>query len=192
VHCPNPGAMTGMADPGARVLVSRRDDSRRKLPWTWELVQSGRSWVAVNTALANPVVRHWLERGDLWPDVKFERAEVKHGDVRFDFGLADGGLLEVKTVTLMGPRGLAAFPDSKTERGRRHIDTLADLQGIRRVLLFFVARGDARAVRPADEIDPAYGAALRRAVARGVEVHAVRAHFSPHGVRRGPFLDVIL
>jgi len=61
------------------------------------------------------------------------------------------------------------------------------------VLVFFVARGDVQAVRPADEVDPAYGAALRAAVRAGVEVLAVRAHFTRDGrVRRGPRLEVVL
>ena len=40
---------------------------------------------------------------------------------------------------------LAAFPDAVTERGRRHLETLAAVRGVRRVLLFFVARPDVEA-----------------------------------------------
>ena len=189
VHCANPGAMTGCAEPGSPVLLSRAQNPRRKLALTWELVRVGRTWVCVNTAAANRCVGKWLRSGQLLPGLGPIRSEVRHGDARFDFGF-DGGLLEVKTVTLADGR-IGAFPDSVSERARRHVETLAAATG-RRLLVYFVARGDLRAVRPADEIDPKYGAALRRAVEAGVEVLAVRARFTPEGVRRGPLLDVIL
>ena len=84
-----------------------------------------------------------------------------------------------------------AFPDAVTVRGRRHLETLARLRGVRRVLCYFVARADVEAVRPAVEIDPAYAQALRDAVRAGVEVIAVRAHFTRRGVVRGPLLPVV-
>ena len=196
VHCPNPGAMTGLADPGTPMLLSHHPGTRRKLAWSWELARAGDAWVCVNTAIANKVVAAWIEAGTLFPELGPARAEVRYGDSRLDFRFFDGSLLEVKSVTLMGEAGVAAFPDAKTERGRRHVETLAaagDDPGVkRRLLLFFVARSDAVAVRPADEIDPKYGAALRAAVEAGVEVHAVRADFGPDGVTQGPFLDVLL
>ena len=191
VHCPNPGAMTGCDRPGSAVLLSDSENPRRKLRFTWELVRVGRTWVCIDTLVANRVVRRWLEVGHLLPGYETVRPEVKRGDSRFDFALDDTCIVEVKSVTLKLD-GLAAFPDSVTERGRRHLDTLAGLRGVRRVLVFFVARSDVSAVRPADEIDAAYGAALRRAVEAGVEVLAVRGRFTRRGVERGPFLEVVL
>lgn len=190
-HCPNPGAMTGLMEPGSAVLLSRSDSPHRKLPYTWELVRVGRTWVCVNTAVANRVVGHWLESGRLLPGYGTVRREVPHGRSRFDFALDDRCLVEVKTVTLKVD-GVGAFPDTVTERGRRHLETLARLRNRRRVLVYFVARADVAAVRPADEIDPAYGRALRRAVRAGVEVVAVQARFTRRGVRRGPELEVIV
>jgi len=190
-HCPNPGAMTGLAKPGSAVLLSQSDSPRRKLPYTWELVRVGRTLVCVNTAVANRVVGRWLETGQLLPEYGTVRREVARGRSRFDFLLDDRCLVEVKTVTLKVD-GVGAFPDSVTERGRRHLETLARLRNTRRVLVYFVARADVTAVRPADEIDPAYGRALRRAVRAGVEVVAVQARFTRRGVRRGPRLEVIV
>ena len=190
-HCPNPGAMTGLAEPGSAVLLSRSDAPHRKLPYTWELVRVGRIWVGVNTAVANRVVGRWLETGQLLPGYRTVRREVARGRSRFDFALDDRCLVEVKSVTLRVD-GVGAFPDSITTRGRRHVETLARLEDVRRVLVYFVARADVSAVRPADEIDPAYGRALRRAVRAGVEVVAVQARFTRRGVRKGPELEVIV
>jgi sugar fermentation stimulation protein A len=191
VHCANPGAMTGCAEPGSAVLLSDSGNPRRKLRHTWELVRVKRTWVCVNTAVANRVVGRWLETGRLLPGEGPVRREVVREDSRFDFALGERCLVEVKSVTLK-VGDTAAFPDAVTERGRRHLETLGRLRGLRRVLVFFVARADVSAVRPADEIDPAYGRALRDALRDGVEVLAVRARFTRRGVTRGPFLDLIL
>jgi sugar fermentation stimulation protein A len=191
-HCANPGSMLGLNRPGSAVLLSRSANPARKLPFTWELVRRGRTWVCVNTQVANRVVAHWIEMRRIDGLVGEVRREVSVAGSRFDFRVGDDCLVEVKTVTLrLGEEG--AFPDSVTERGRRHLETLARLEGYRRILLYFVARSDVAAVRPAREIDPAYADALRHAVDRGVEVIAIRAGFGPKGgVRRGPRLDVIL
>src|SRR5580658_4252974 len=59
VHVANPGAMTGLAAPGARVWLSRSDKASRKLPYSWELVEadlgSGAELVGVNTAHPNVI-----------------------------------------------------------------------------------------------------------------------------------------
>jgi sugar fermentation stimulation protein A len=191
VHCPNPGAMTGCATPGAAVLLSASADPRRRLRLTWELVRVGRTWVCVNTAVANRVVARWLETGRLLPGHRSVRREVPVPGGRLDFALDGRTFVEVKSVTLRTGE-VAAFPDAVTRRGRRHVEALRRLRGARRVLVFFVARGDVKAVRPADEIDPAYGAALRRAVRAGVEVVAVSARFGRRGVAMGARLPVLL
>jgi len=69
---------------------------------------------------------------------------------------------------------VAAFPDAVTQRGAKHLRELASLarQGIRAVQLYCVNLTGIEAVRPAEEIDAAYAAALRAAVADGVEVLA--------------------
>ncbi|MEZ6187974.1 MAG: DNA/RNA nuclease SfsA [Planctomycetota bacterium] len=200
-HTANPGAMTGLATPGSRVLLSHHPHGKRKLPYSWQIVYVGRTPVGVNPALANPLVREALERGVIaelrgYPHL---HAEVPVGDSRLDFELSAPGrprcLVEVKSVTLRdGSAGL--FPDAPSERGRRHLHELATLvaAGERAALLFLVQRGDVRRVGPAREVDPAYGVALDEARAAGVEVLAYRAAVEPSRRRirvvgRLPLLD---
>jgi len=192
VHCPNPGAMTGLAEPGCAVLVSDSGNPRRKLRFTWELARAGRTWVCVNTQVANRVVAHWLETRQFLSGYETVEREVRHGRSRFDFRLDGRDLVEVKTVTLKTADGPGAFPDAVTKRGLRHVEALARMRGRRRVLVYFVARGDVTAVRLAEEIDPAYARACRRAARAGVEFVAVQGRFSRRGVRRGPLCKVIL
>ena len=185
VHCPNPGAMTGMDRPGSAVRYSTSDNPKRKLAHTLEMVRVGRIWVGIHTLRANQLVARALAL-DRLPGIRGYRrvdAEVQAGPgSRLDFALADHprdprpAWLEVKSATLA--RGdTARFPDSVTARGRRHLETLADLcaRGHRAILLFVVQRGDCLRVECAHEIDPAYAEALGHARAAGVEILAVGA-----------------
>jgi sugar fermentation stimulation protein A len=193
VHCPNPGSMLGCAPVGAAVRCSDSADPRRKLRYTLEMVRVGRAWVGVNTLRANGFARSLLEAGDPRPlsgYASVEREVVVGEGSRLDFRLgghardARPAFVEVKSVTLA--RGRAArFPDSRSVRATRHAEALARLRrgGARAVLLFVVQRADCDWVEPADDIDPAYGAALRAAAGAGVELLAVRARVGPGGLR---------
>jgi sugar fermentation stimulation protein A len=190
-HCANPGSMRTCLEPGSRGWLSRSDDPRRKLRYTWQIAEVGRSRVYVYPAGANLLVKEGIEAGVVrelagYPSL---RSEVSYGArSRVDLLLeGDSGrcYVEVKNATLRLAASLAGFPDAVTERGLRHLDELEAMvaQGHRAVLLFCVSRTDARALAPADEIDPAYGHALRRAARRGVELLAYRALVSPREVR---------
>ena len=192
VHCPNPGSMLGCATPGAAVRCSTSDNPKRKLRHTLEMIRVGRAWVGLHTGRANAIVARALEAGVV-PELSAYREirrEVRIGErTRLDFALGrrpgDRRLayVEVKSVTLADGR-LALFPDSVTERGRRHVETLARLRrrGSRAVLLFLVQRADCDRVTPADAIDPAYGEALRAAARAGVEIIALGARVTARAI----------
>lgn len=202
VHCPNPGSMLGCDRAGAAVRCSTSDDPRRRLRHTLEMIRLGSTWVGLHTLRANQLVRLALEAGALpglagYRSIRPEATAARGS--RLDFRLAGHpsdartAWVEVKSVTLARARR-AEFPDSVTLRGQKHVDTLRRLErrGQRAVLLFVVQRADCDAVGPADAIDPAYGAALRRAARDGVEVRAVRARVSPRGIRLEGSLPVQL
>ena len=202
VHCPNPGSMLGCAEPGSAVRCSTSDNPKRKLRHTLEMIRIGRAWVGLHTGRANAVVARALESGAVrelsgYREIRSEvRADHRS---RLDFQLSgrprDGRVawVEVKSVTL-AEDGLARFPDSVTERGRRHLETLMALrgEGARAALLFLVQRADCDRVAPADDIDPEYGRTLREAAKSGVEIFALGARVAPSGIRVERRLPVVL
>ena len=190
VHCPNTGAMTGCAEPGARVWLSTSQVKTRKYRHTWELVKTGRGLACVHSALANRVAREAFVAGgvpgcETYSDI---RSEVKYGaGSRADLLLErpDGRVyVEVKSVTLCRGAGRGAFPDAVSERGRKHIRELQSvLAADTRALLFFcVLHNGIRSVSAAGDIDPAYREALAQAMAVGVEVLAWRVRVSTSGL----------
>lgn len=181
-HLPNPGRLEELLQGGAPVLLQRRAGHRRKTAHDMVAVRKGGVWVSVDTRLPNRAVGKWLARGTL-PEFRAYRRvrpEVTLGESRIDFLLRDGRdcYLEVKSCTLVEGDD-ALFPDAPTERGRRHVETLATAaaRGLRSSVLFVVQRPDASLFRPREETDPAFADALRKASARGVEVYAYRSRF---------------
>lgn len=201
IHCPNTGSMLNCMAPGARIWFSRSSDPQRKLAGTWELVETPHGRLAcINTARANPLVEEALRLGLIEELRGFSalRREVRYGaeNSRVDFCLDYPGgqlFLEVKSVTLgYADSPVAAFPDARTERAAKHLRELAALsrQGVRAVLLYCVNLSGIQSVRVAEEIDPFYAAALRDAVAAGVEILAYASEISPRHIRLAQRIDL--
>ncbi|MCV4285418.1 DNA/RNA nuclease SfsA [Pseudomonas capsici] len=194
IHCPNTGSMLNCMLPGGRVWFSRSNDPKRKLPGTWEISETPQGrFACINTGRANALVEEALRAGVISELNGFTalKREVAYGQEksRVDFRLEypEGYVyVEVKSVTLgFDESNVAAFPDAVTQRGARHLRELAALarEGVRAVLLYCVNITGIDAVRPAEEIDPAYAAALREAVTAGVEVLAYGVQLTPEEIR---------
>jgi sugar fermentation stimulation protein A len=181
VHCPNPGRMLGLLEPGSPVRLSTSANPERRLAHTLEMIRVDRTWVGLNTLRANAVARAAFAGGYApFAGYRELRREVRHGGSRIDFHLvghdsAPDAFVEVKSATLSRVPGVAEFPDAVTERGYRHVKLLERLarRGARAALLFVVQRADCERVTLAEDLDPDYARALRRAAARGVEVAAL-------------------
>lgn len=192
-HCANPGAMTGMADPGMRVWVEPNDDPKKKLKFAWKIVEVEGGLVGVDTGLPNKVVEEALRAGAIPAFHGYDeiRREVKYGTgSRIDFLLTGGGrpdcYLEVKCVTLR--RGdWAEFPDTKTARGAKHLHELTEMakSGARAATLYLAHRADYTDMRIASDIDPAYSAAHAEAKTAGMETYAFAASVSLTSVTLG-------
>ena len=180
-HCANPGSMMGVAIEGARVWVHEHGDKKRKLAFSWELVEVDQTLIPINTTNPNRIVAEAVEKGVI-PELAGYgdmAREVKYGEgSRIDLLLSDSSsrkkpcYVEIKNVHLSRQPGLAEFPDSVTKRGAKHLAELARVaaHGDRAVMLFVVQRGDCRRFAPAADLDPAYAEALKQAVSAGVEL----------------------
>jgi sugar fermentation stimulation protein A len=177
-HCPNSGAMKACAAPDRPVYLSYHDTPKRKLKYTWEMIDMPDSLVGVNTLIPNRLVKKSIEAG-LVDELKaydqvFSEVKVGHGS-RLDLMLrkanGESCFVEVKNCTLVEGK-TAYFPDAVTARGRKHLLELQRLasQGNRCVMFFLIQRMDAVQFRPADHIDSAYGGELRKAHKNGVEI----------------------
>lgn len=183
----DPGALA-MVEPGSTVLCSPVDDPERKTDHDAIAVAVGDRYVSLRAALANDLFAAVLER-DLLPEfrpyeaVEREPALPDHGrtDFRLD-GAADAppAYVEVKSCT-HAEGGVAMFPDRPTERGRRHLRSLADLaaDGDDCHLVFVVQRADVTAFRPFREVDPAFADRLADVRDRGVGLRVVATAFDP-------------
>lgn len=207
VHCPNTGSMKNcvLGEP-QQALISDSGNPKRKYRHTLEALQVAHGhWAGVNTSRTNALVEEAVRAArvaELNPQDGVER-EVKYGDSRFDLALGERHdphtFIEVKNVTLgPGPGdsddGVIAFPDSVTQRGQKHLQTLMKVaaSGKRAVLFFCVQHSGATTARPADEIDARYGELLREAVGAGVDVLAWRVALSEAEFRVERPLPVLL
>lgn len=187
VHVPNSGRMRELLIHGAEVRLAPAHSPGRRTAFDLALVQGMGGWVSVDARLPPRLFAEWLQQGGGGPLAGWQpvRAEVAVGSSRVDLLLGRGDercWVETKSVTLVRG-GVALFPDAPTERGRRHLHTLAALaeSGQCAAVAFVVQRGDATCFRPNDETDPAFGAALRDAIRRGVTVLCCACRISGEG-----------
>ena len=190
VHCPNTGAMSGCQTAESVVWLSYHDSLKRKLAWTWELVETETGLACIHSSRANDVVEEALRLGyfpSLFPTGAELRREVKIAEgSRADFFIqAEVGLyIEVKSVTLHCGDGLGAFPDAVSARATKHLGELqaAIARGHRAALFFAVLHSGITRVAPAKDIDPTYAAALQQAMASGVEVYTLLNDITVGGI----------
>ncbi|MEM9233944.1 MAG: DNA/RNA nuclease SfsA [Pseudomonadota bacterium] len=207
VHCPNPGAMLGVAPENARCWVSRSPNKARKLPLTLEIVEcpgpDGSALVGINTHRPNALAEEALRAGrikGIEADVPLRR-EVRYGEEKSRIDLlaepegSPATYIEVKNCHFLRREDrVAEFPDCVTARGLKHLRELIIMveQGHRALMLFIVQRGDAEGVAPAEDLDPKYADGLREAAASGVEIQALRCDVSPTGITATTQVPIIL
>ena len=197
VHTNNTGSMMGLLRPGREVFLSRSENPNRKLPYTLEMINTGDTWVGVNTLVPNRILKLGWQHQQIQQlqSYKSFKSEVKTGDSRLDacFYHENKTLwVEAKNVTLVED-DVASFPDAVTVRGQKHIQTLIQLcqQGMKTALFFFIQRTDAKCFSPADYIDPVYAKMFYQAIDAGVQIWPYQAVISTKGIGIGNCLKII-
>jgi sugar fermentation stimulation protein A len=220
-HCANPGAMIGLTEPGNRVFLSKSDNPKRKLAYSWEIVEAdfgrGPEFAGINTAHPNRIVAEAIET-DFFDDLRGYatlRREVKYGvnsrvDILLSGGEASAGkvdagfpsadathrkpdcYVEIKNVHLMRQPGLAEFPDSVTARGAKHLGELANMVAEgKRAVMVYLIQMQADRFSLAADIDKKYAAAFAEAHAAGVEAIAACCRVSPEGIEVDRLVEML-
>jgi sugar fermentation stimulation protein A len=177
-HIATSGRLHELLVAGARVLLEKNCTPARKTRFSLRAVEYDGVWVSIDAQVPNRLVEKALVSRVLPPfaGCEYLRREPAYDGGRLDFLLSEKGkyvYIEVKSVTLVEGR-TALFPDAPTVRGRRHLLCLQELaeSGQRAAVLFVVQREDAGGFAANSATDPLFAAALREAVAGGVEAYA--------------------
>lgn len=191
-HCPNPGSMMGLKEPGSRIWVEPNSDPKKKLKYGWRLVAlDGPHLAGIDTGVPNRIVGEALAEGSITDLTGYGsiRPEQKYGTrSRIDFLLREPGrpdaYVEVKNVHLRRQGDWAEFPDCVTARGTKHLGELCRIKeaGGRAVMLYVVQRTDCTAFRLAPDLDPAYARAFDEARHAGVEMLCHGTRITSEGV----------
>jgi sugar fermentation stimulation protein A len=182
VHVHDPGRLKEILIPGARLALRKAPEgSGRKTKWGLLAGYHGDRWVLVNSGFHRAISEAVLRNDSICPFGRLEkvRAEVKAGHSRLDFLVTgtDGKevWIEVKGCTL-AVDGKALFPDAPTTRGRKHLETLMELErttDAAAALLVLVFRDDAVCFSPNAGTDPDFARTFREAVETGVGVYPI-------------------
>jgi sugar fermentation stimulation protein A len=198
-HCPNSGALLGGTTPGLKVWVTKSDDSKRKLPYTWQFVEIDGQKVGVNTHLPNKLVYEAFENKKIDELLAYDslKPEVKYGqNSRIDFLMqkvgGTAGYLEIKNVHYKIGK-TAYFPDCVTQRGTKHLNELTALakQGIHCVVLYVIQVQGCETFEVAHSIDPVYSTASKAAQNAGVEFLAYECAIDDQSIRLSKKIKVV-
>ena len=148
-HLPNPGRMWELLFTGVTMYIVPHDKPDAKTKYRVIGIERDGVVIMLDTNYSNDVAQHLIENKlipgwEEWRVVRREYTVKLHGtSSRFDLLLTndkgDEFLLEVKSCTLFSKTG-AMFPDAITERGRKHLLHLKELQneGYHTGVLFLV------------------------------------------------------
>ena len=184
VHVKNTGRCRELLLPGARVYLALGDNPQRKTRYDLIAVEKGPLLVNMDSQATNRVFGEWAGAGYFRAGLTLLRPETVWGNSRFDFYWEDAsgcrGFVEVKGVTLE-EKGHARFPDAPTLRGVKHLEELARCraEGCEAAVCFVLQMGGMKDFAPNDVTHPAFGDALRRAAAGGVNVLAMECTVTP-------------
>ena len=188
VHVANSGRMRELLVPHRKLLLRGAAKPHRKTAYDLTLVDLGSHLCSIDARLPPHLVQEAFCEGRLEQFAGYNsiRKEVALGESRIDLMLSgpDGVCyVETKSVNLVED-DLALFPDAPTDRGRKHLMSLAKAlrAGYRAAVVFVVQRSDAVGFAPHDSADELFGQALRDVIAQGVEAYAYRCRVSAEAI----------
>ena len=189
VHVKNTGRCSELLVEGATVYLNEPSGKERKTKFDLVAVEKKKTngdciLINMDSSAPNYAVAEWLPKSGLFADDAIYKSEVKKGNSRFDFSIAEKVVfgteikekttyLEVKGVTLE-QNGTVMFPDAPTERGVKHLRELSDLclEGFGSAIIFVVQMKNVDSFKPNKATHPEFTSALKRAYQCGVKIYA--------------------
>ncbi len=208
VHVPNTGRCKEILVPGTKVILREENNPNRKTAYDLIGGYKGNRLINIDSQIPNPVVEEALNLGKIEKLAGYKKVlrEKTFGNSRFDFKLItehelpetdstpeEEYYLEVKGVTYELD-GITKFPDAPTERGRKHLMELIEVKKTGRGagILFLIQLEDIKLFTPHDEMDKAFGDALRLAKENGVDVFAYSSKVTENSITLDKQVRVIL
>ncbi|MBU3146815.1 DNA/RNA nuclease SfsA [Clostridium sp. CF012] len=199
VHVPNTGRCKEILIPGSKVLLREELNPTRKTIYDLIAGYKGNKIINIDSQIPNKVVDEALKSKKIRNLVKYNiiHREKTFGNSRFDFKLSnDMGeeyYLEVKGVTYEVD-GKSMFPDAPTDRGTKHLLELIEAKkmGFGAGVLFLIQMNNIANFSPYDEMDAAFGKALRLACKSGVDIYAYECEVGENFITLSQPVAVIL
>jgi sugar fermentation stimulation protein A len=199
VHVPNTGRCREILIPGCTVLLREELNPTRKTLYDLIAGYKDNKLINIDSQIPNKVVEEALKDRKIERLVKYNiiEREKTFGNSRFDFKLSnDVGeeyYLEVKGVTLEID-GKSTFPDAPTERGRKHLLELIEAKklGFGAGVLFLIQMKGISGFSPNDEMDEAFGEALRLARKNGVDIFAYECEVGEEFITLSKSVEIML
>ncbi|GCD13058.1 DNA/RNA nuclease SfsA [Clostridium sp. FP2] len=199
VHVPNTGRCKEILIPGSKVLLREELNPTRKTLYDLIAGYKNDKIINIDSQIPNKVVDEALKNNKIENLIKYNiiQKEKTFGNSRFDFKLSnDMGedyYLEVKGVTYEVD-GKSMFPDAPTERGRKHLLELIEAKkmGFGAGVLFLIQMNNIDDFSPYDDMDGAFGQALRLAYNEGVDIYAYECEVGEKFITLSKSVKVVL
>lgn len=199
IHVKNTGRCAELLRPRADIYVQKSDNPERKTKWDLIAVEKGSTMVNMDSQIPNRVVQEWIEGGGLFGDAPYVRPETTYGNSRFDLYVETREpenrriFIEVKGVTLE-ENGVARFPDAPSERAVKHVEELCQAvkDGYEAYIIFVIQMKGIRYFTPNVDTQPAFGEALKKARASGVNILAYDCQVTPDSIVLDEPVSVVL
>lgn len=185
-HINNTGKLTSVLVKGRRGYCVRLK-GRGKLQYRLYAVEYSTGYAVIDTQLQEKAFMNAVETGLIpWLEgcrVARRRPRVL-GEV-FDYSLSckdKTAIVELKSAILESPEGYAMYPDTPSERGRRHVRKLVEysIAGGWAILVFVAAFPGARGFKPNKSVDPEIARLVKQAVEAGVTVESIGLEYKPY------------
>ena len=188
-HCPNTGSMTGLLEKNSSTFLSKASSSKRKLPYTWEIIKIKNNFIGANTHNANKIIYEALLLKSI-KNLAYDhiKKEVKYGkNSKIDFLLEKNNRktwIEVKNVTFSRKEGIAEFPDSITQRVTKQLLDMKSLliKGDRVIVIYLIQRNDSKYFKLAKDIDEKYYNAFYKLKKLGIEAQYYRCKINEKSI----------